>query len=72
MTTATLTSRVHTVRCVTPTASERALLRMSKAAESLAVRRMERRVSAPHAAADTASDDRRTALALGSIGILPR
>ncbi len=72
MTTATAPASFCSIRPVTPTASERFLLWASRAVESFALTRMERRAGAHAAAADTAGDERRTALALGAVGILPR
>lgn len=72
MTTATASSSFCSPRAITPTASERFLLSASRAVESFALTRMQRRAGAPTAAADAASDERRTALALGAVGILPR
>ncbi|RZI80332.1 MAG: hypothetical protein EOO67_19545 [Microbacterium sp.] len=71
MTTATASSSFCSVRPVTPTVSDRFLLWASRAVESFALTRMQRRAGAS-SAADAASDERRTALALGAVGILPR
>jgi len=72
MTTASLTPAALRGCTVTPTASDRALLWMSKAFASFAVARMERRLRSTTAAAAAADEARRTALALGGAGILPR
>lgn len=72
MTTATITSSICTIHPVSPTLTDRALLRMSRAVESLALARMRRRASAAARTADAAIEARRTALALGATGILPR
>ncbi len=72
MTTAAWTSAALGGRRVTPTPSDRALLWVSKTVESFAVARMQRRLRSTAVAAVAADDARRTALALGSTGILPR
>jgi hypothetical protein len=72
MTTATTTTGFYSVRSAAPTLLDRLLLRASKSVESFALARMQRRATTPAAASDAASDERRTALALGAVGILPR
>ncbi len=59
-------------RPLTPTAAERLMLRASRAVEAHALARMRRRAARPATVIDTVTDERRTAQALGGIGILPR
>jgi len=57
---------------ICPTRGERLLLRASHALEAFTVHRMLRRACATRAPAADAVERRRTALALGSVGMLPR
>jgi len=71
MTTASITSSVCRLR-PTPTLTDRALLRVSRAVEALVLARMRRRASTSTTAAHAADDARRTAQALGAVGLFPR
>jgi len=55
-----------------PTRSEQLLLTLTRAVETAMIRRMQRRACAPVAPGADAVEDRRTAQALGAVGILPR
>jgi len=57
---------------VAPTRAERLLLSLTHAVETAMLRRLERRACAPIAPGTDAVEDRRTAQALGAVGILPR
>lgn len=72
MTTATATSSFASVCALPSTPSDRFLLWTSRTVAAFAVARMQRRAAAPAAAGEAAADERRTALALGAVGILPR
>lgn len=58
-----------------PTGVDLVLLRLAHRLDAFVMRRVERRsraASVPASAGAQADDDRRTALALGGLGILPR
>lgn len=55
-----------------PTRGEQLLLTLTRAIETAMVRRMQRRAHAPLSPGSDAVEDRRTAQALGAVGILPR
>ncbi|CAI9386234.1 hypothetical protein [Microbacterium sp. T2.11-28] len=55
-----------------PTRAERLLLSLTHAVEAAMIRRLQRRACAPVAPGTDAVEDRRTAQALGAVGILPR
>jgi len=69
---APLSSCLAPCRPIAPTLVERLLLRTSRAVEAFAIGRMRRRAAIPVATIDSTADARRTAQALGAIGILPR
>jgi hypothetical protein len=58
-------------RPLAPTGLERLVIRVTQALESSTLCRMQRRGARPIAPVST-GDERRTALALGGLGILPR
>jgi hypothetical protein len=66
------TRTVLSCRLVSPTRAERVLLRFSRAVETFALSRMMRRARGASDVADAAADRRRTAQALGALGMLPR
>lgn len=62
----------HLATRVLPTRAERLLLSLTHAVEAAMIRRLQRRACASVAPGTDAVEDRRTAQALGAVGILPR
>jgi len=65
-------ARPHLATRALPTRTERLLLSLTHAVEAAMIRRLQRRACAPVAPSTNAVEDRRTAQALGAVGILPR
>lgn len=72
MTTFTVPMPAHAVARTAPTPGEQLLLTLTRAVEAAMLRRIQRRACAPVAPGSDAVEDRRTAQALGAVGILPR
>jgi hypothetical protein len=65
-------ARPHPATRALPTRTERLLLSLTRTVEAAMLRRLQRRACAPVASGTDAVEDRRTAQALGAVGILPR
>jgi hypothetical protein len=72
MTTFSVPLPMHSGSRTVPTRTERMLLAVTHAVETAMLRRIQRRACAPVAPGSDAVEDRRTAQALGAVGILPR